>query len=153
MATTAMASPGTSLPSLDFSRPAPAWATKLAEQAIRDRDTVPVEVWPDTPRSEEGEKDELVGWLWMAVRVVQLGRVGYISKRDWIRWGELFDSMPGVEQYFRHLLAEEPREIRACPCASWRSRNGITRHRRTSTRRRQAVIPYTLLHPAREKLI
>ena len=95
---------------LDLSTTAPAWARKLAEQAVRDRDLEPAETWCSTPRSEEGEKDDLVAWMRTAELVVEAGEKGRVSKRQWIRWGEFFDSIPGVGEYFRQLLKELPRK-------------------------------------------
>jgi len=89
-----------------LSDPAPVWAKRLAEQAIRDRDVVPVETWPDTPRGEE--REELICWMRLVEQVVEAGEKGEVSKRRWVRWGELFDSVPGVGEYFRQLLRELP---------------------------------------------
>ena len=100
----AKASHGTS----SLSCEAPRWAKLLADQAIRDRDVVPVETWPDTPRSEEGEKEELLERMREAEMVVRAAELKLIGKRQWIRWGEYFDGIPGVGEYFRQLLRELP---------------------------------------------
>ena len=99
---------GGSRGTLSLSCEAPTWAKRLADQAIRDRDVVPVETWPDTPRSEEGEKEELLEQMREAERVVHAAELGLIGKRRWIRWGEYFDGIPGVGEYFRQLLRELP---------------------------------------------
>ena len=31
-----------------------------------------------------------------------------IGKSEWVRWGEHFDGIPGVGEYFRQLLRELP---------------------------------------------
>lgn len=100
---------GTSyLSPIDLSVPAPVWAKQLAEQAIRERDVVPVETWCDTPRGSDGGDEDLLYWMRAAERLVEAGGKGRVSKKEWNRWGEYFDTLPGVGEYFRHLLAELP---------------------------------------------
>jgi len=103
----AAAKPGTSCRSpdpLDFHTPAPAWARELAEQAVRERDAEP-ETFCSTPRGEEVE--DLRYWMRAAERLVEAGENGHIGKREWVRWGEYFDTLPGVGEHFRALLAKD----------------------------------------------
>ena len=132
----AAAKPGTSCRSpdpLDFHTPAPAWARELAEQAVRERDAEP-ETFCSTPREEEVE--DLQYWMRAAERLVEAGENGHIGKREWVRWGEYFDTLPGVGEHFRALLskdharAEAPgrkalelaEAIEAVPADAWRLR-------------------------------
>ena len=123
-----MCNPGTTSPSDDplalLAAPAPAWARRLAEQAIRDRDVVPVETWPDTPRGSEGGNEDLAERTREAEWVVRAGEAGMVSKRDWVHYGEHFDSLPGVGQYFRYLLERLPHRPYRQTVPSRRKRHG-----------------------------
>ena len=65
---------------------------------------------PSTPRGEEEE--DLLYWMRAAERLIEAGEKGGVSKREWIRWGEYFDSLPGVGEHFRAILASRPERPR-----------------------------------------
>ena len=56
--------------------PAPDWARKLADEAIRERDCEPIMLFPPTPREEDGSRDDLVYWLRAAERFLEACRSG-----------------------------------------------------------------------------
>ena len=62
---------------------------------------------PSTPRDEE--RVDLEYWMRAAERLIEAGEKGCVSRKEWIRWGEYFDTLPCVGEYFRHLLASKPR--------------------------------------------
>ena len=84
--------------------PAPDWARKLAEEAIRERDCEPIVLFPPTPREEDGSRDDLVYWLRAAERFLEAVQVGRISKQEWTRWCRVFESIPVVDAHFSALL-------------------------------------------------
>ena len=65
---------------------------------------------PSTPRGEEEE--DLLYWMRAAERLIEAGEKGGVSKREWIRWGEYFDTLPGVGEHFRAILASRPERPR-----------------------------------------
>ena len=84
--------------------PAPRWARKLATEAVRERDRVPSVVFPPTPREEDGSRDDLVYWLRAAERFLDAVAVGWISKKEWTYWCDVFHSIPVVDAHFSALL-------------------------------------------------
>ena len=63
--------------------------------------------YPSTPRDEE--RVDLEYWMRAAERLIEAGEKGCVSRKEWIRWGEYFDTLPCVGEYFRHILASKPR--------------------------------------------
>jgi hypothetical protein len=92
--------------------PAPRWAKKLAAEAIRERDCVPCALYPPTPREEDGSRDDLVCWLRAAERFLEAVKVGWISKKEWLYWCRVFESIPVVDAHFSALLPEALRARR-----------------------------------------
>ena len=84
--------------------PAPRWARKLAAEAVRERDGVPSVVFPPTPREEDGSRDDLLYWLRAAERFLDAVAVGWISKKEWTYWCDVFHSIPVVDAHFSALL-------------------------------------------------
>ena len=62
---------------------------------------------PSTPRDEE--LIDLECWMRAAERQVEAGEKGCVSKKEWLRWGEYFETLSCVGEYFRHILASKPR--------------------------------------------
>ena len=84
--------------------PAPHWARKLAADAIRERDGVPAELFPPTPRVEDGSLDDLLYWLRAAERFLEVVKTGRVCKKIWLRWCRVFRSIPVVDAHFSALL-------------------------------------------------
>ena len=84
--------------------PAPRWARKLAAEAVKERDCVPSVVFCDTPREEDGSRDDLVYWLRAAERFLEAVTNGWICKKEWIHWCGVFESIPVVSAHFSALL-------------------------------------------------
>jgi hypothetical protein len=84
---------------------APHWARDLADEAIRERDSVPSVLWPSTPREEDGSRDDLVYWLRAAERFCAAVEAGWIDRKTWTFWRGVFESIPVVDTHFRALLA------------------------------------------------
>ena len=84
--------------------PAPRWARKLAAEAVRERDGVPSVVFPPTPREEDGSRDDLLYWLRAAERFLGAVAAGWISKKEWTYWCDVFHSIPVVDAHFSALL-------------------------------------------------
>ena len=84
--------------------PAPRWARKLAAEAVRERDRVPSVVFPPTPREEDGSRDDLLYWLRAAERFLEAVRNGWVHKREWTYWCDVFHSIPVVDAHFSALL-------------------------------------------------
>jgi hypothetical protein len=84
--------------------PAPGWAHKLADEAIRERDCVPCTLFSPTPREEDGSRDDLLYWLRAAERFVEAVKVGWVHKSDWLYWRHVFESIPVVNAHFLALL-------------------------------------------------
>ena len=84
--------------------PAPRWARKLAAEAIRERDREPAELFPPTPRGEDGSLDDLLYWLRAAERFLEVVKTGRVCKKDWLRWCRFFRSIPVVDAHFSALL-------------------------------------------------
>ena len=84
--------------------PAPRWARKLAAEAVRERDCAPSVVFCDTPREEDGSRDDLLYWLRAAERFLEAAAVGWISKKEWTYWRGVFESIPVVDAHFSARL-------------------------------------------------
>jgi hypothetical protein len=105
--------------------PAPRWARKLAAEAIRERDCAPSVVFCNTPREEDGSRDDLAYWLRAAERFLEAVKVGWISKKEWLYWCRVFESIPVVDAHFAALLpgallARRLRREHAKACAAER---------------------------------
>ena len=92
--------------------PAPRLARKLAAEAIRERDIVPAVVFCDTPREEDGSRDDLLYWLRAVERFLEAVKVGWISKQEWTHWRRTFESIPVVAVHFGALLPDALRTRR-----------------------------------------
>jgi hypothetical protein len=61
-------------------------------------------VFCDTPREEDGSRDDLAYWLRAAERFLEAVKVGWISKKEWLYWCRVFESIPVVDAHFAALL-------------------------------------------------
>jgi hypothetical protein len=62
----------------------------------------------------DGSRDDLVYWLRAAERFLEAVMNGWVHKRDWGRWCQIFRSIPVVEAHFSALLPQalEARRLR-----------------------------------------
>ena len=121
--------------------PAPGWARELAAEAIRERDAEPSVLFPPTPREEDGSRDDLAYWLRAAERFLEAAAAGWISKKEWLYWCRVFESIPVVGVHFSALLpgalrARRLRREHAQARAAERKTAGTGESRRPHTRKR-----------------